>query len=213
MLSYPRTEGNKSGPETLIYWACDGSWWPQFLLDRLLMSGSTVAMQVFIFCYKNYAKSTGADAIKDRTALEGSHQMLSCSVTHAASVPNSSFSNIRDFKWILSWFFHSHNKVKSPCNLTVSGLCEFCLCFSILQAAETVKTIIIPHVQKLPFCSLQPDTTSIKTRCGAQDARQLLRLTWSLLQHYCFKHHIRWLEIPRSSNNSPIYAAVQLWSV
>lgn len=92
MLSYLRAEEDKSGLETLIYWVCGGSWWPQFLLDRLLMSGSTAAMQVFIFCYKNYAKSTGADAIKDRTALEGSHQMLSCSVTHAASVPNSSFS-------------------------------------------------------------------------------------------------------------------------
>lgn len=99
MLSYLHAEGNKSGPETLIYWVCGGSWWSQFLLDRLLMSGSTAAMQVFIFCYKNYAKSTGADAIKDRTALEGSHQMLSCSVTHAASGPNSSFSRAQH-----SWF-------------------------------------------------------------------------------------------------------------
>lgn len=60
--------------------------------DRLLMSRIAAALQVFIFCCKNYAKSTGADAIKDRTALEGFHQMPSCFVTHAASDLNSSFS-------------------------------------------------------------------------------------------------------------------------
>lgn len=94
----PSAPGDKSGPETLMYGVCGGSWWPQLLLDRFLMSGSTAAMQVFIFCYENYAKRTGADAIKDRTALERSHQMLSCSVTHAASAPNSSFSKA-EYSW------------------------------------------------------------------------------------------------------------------
>lgn len=95
----PSHQGDKSRPETLMYWLCGGSWWPQLLLDIFLMSGSTAAMQVFIFCYENYAKRTGADAIKDTTALERSHQMLSCSVMHAASAPNSSFSKAEH-----SWF-------------------------------------------------------------------------------------------------------------
>lgn len=117
--------GIKAGPKH-IYWARGGSWWPQFLLDRLLMSGNTAAMQVFIFCYKNYAKSTGADAIKDRTALEGSHQMLSCSVTHAASVPNSSFSGAQhlwfrvDLVLIFPLTQQSEQSVEKVC-----GLCEF----------------------------------------------------------------------------------------
>lgn len=68
-----------------------------FLLDRLLMSGSAAAMQVFTLCYENYAKSVGADAIKDRRALEGFHQMLSSAVTHAASVPNSRLNGNKTF--------------------------------------------------------------------------------------------------------------------
>lgn len=69
MLSYLCTKGDKSRTETVIYWARGGSWWPQLLLDRLLMSESAAAMQVFIFCYENYAKRTGADAIKDRRGI------------------------------------------------------------------------------------------------------------------------------------------------
>lgn len=103
MLSYLCTEEDKSRTETMIYWARGGSWWPQLLLDRLLMSGSAAAMQVFIFCYENCAKSTGADAIKDRTALEGFHQMLSCFVTHTDSVPNRSFSGAEHL-WFLDEF-------------------------------------------------------------------------------------------------------------
>lgn len=91
------------------------------------MSGNAAAMQVFIFCNENYAKRTGADAIKDGTALEGFHQMSSCFVTMLPQFPTDAFpdQNIHDFWMNFFLLFCSPNGANGLCNLSVYSLCEF----------------------------------------------------------------------------------------
>lgn len=170
MLSYFCTEGDKSRTETVIYWVRGGSWWPQLLLDRLLMSGSAAGMQVFIFCYENYAKSKGADTIKDRTALEGFHQMLSCFVTHAASVPNRSFSGAEHL-WFLDEFFstfllaqRSERSVQFKCLLSLWVLILFVVLTSCRCHSEDSHYTIHAGTSSLLFVTQLPSKLDVLHR-------------------------------------------------
>lgn len=143
---------------------------------------------------------------------EGFHQMPSCFVTHAASVPNSRFSGA-EHSWFVDEFFstfllaqRSQRSVQLKCLSSLWFLILFVVFTSCRCHSENSHYTVLAGTSCLLSVA---DTASIKTRCVAQDARRLLGCTWNLLQHYCFKHRVRSLETTPSSSNSSNYIAVQ----